>query len=86
MAHLLFRRRPGLVRSALSVVIVGAMMICTTEDAYFAYVGGKITREEFFEVCSRNAELDRRPILEALERHQRASAISSAISQGADLR
>lgn len=57
------------------------MMICTTEDAYFAYVGGKITREEFFEVCSVNAEVDRRPILEALERyHQLRQDVAAGVA------
>lgn len=32
------------------------MIVYTTEDAYTAFVAGRITRREFFDVCARNAE------------------------------
>lgn len=53
----------------LGGAIVAVMIVYTTEDAYVAFVAGRLTREEFFEVCQRNAE---------------ASAESSAQTRGSD--
>lgn len=40
----------------MAVVVVEGMIVYTTQDAYVAFVAGRITREEFFEVCTRGAE------------------------------
>ena len=52
---------------------VGGVTIYTTEDAYVAFVAGRISRDEFFQVCSVNAERDRRPVIDALEERERSS-------------
>jgi hypothetical protein len=49
--------------------------IYTTEDAYVAFVAGRISRDEFFQVCSVNAERDRRPVIDALEERERSSSL-----------
>jgi len=51
----------------------GGVTIYTTEDAYVAFVAGRISRDEFFQVCSVNAERDRRPVIDALEERERSS-------------
>lgn len=61
---------PVTLSDLLGGAIVAVMIVYTTEDAYVAFVAGRLTREEFFEVCQRNAE---------------ASAESSAQTRGSDL-